>query len=1088
VVSLSRLSLLLSTALLLPSVWSPVPAAAAAVAPKGDPVAVTLITGDRVLLGAPDATGRPFVQIEPHEQGRAFSVRRDAGRVTVIPQQVEKLVPDVLDPALFDVTGLVEMGYDDAHRADLPVITRGVPDFQGREIPSLGATAGTLAKQQAPGFTSRLASLRSTGKVWLDRRLKAAVADTTAAIPDQYLNQIKAPTAWAKGLDGRGVKVAVLDTGVDAGHPALTGKVSAESDFTGSASAADDNGHGTHVSSLIVGSGAGSDGARQGVAPAAELISGKVLAADGYGQESWVIAGMEWAAAQGADLVNLSLSSAPSDGDDPVAEALERLTAETGTLFVASAGNNGNLGEDPGTIGSPGVAASALTVGAVNGNDKQAVFSSEGPTRGTYRLKPDLTAPGIDILGARAGARDGDLYVGMSGTSQAAPIVTGAAALMLQQHPSHTWKQLKADLTTAADSTKSWTNWASGNGRLDLARATSSTLTSDVSSLDFAYLRYPDKAARSQVVTLTNSGSTPITVPVTDQETSSTDVPAPATAVVASPATLTIPAGGTASTKITIDPAQLTDGLWQGTVAFGDNLRLALGAYDEAERYDLSVKVLDRTGTPYAGGTASVFNYATGNSSTLHLDENGTARVRLEPGQLVITSAVVTPAAGSRPETFALAGTAELPFTRDTSYVIDARKAQVLRAPTVEGQKTKVVESVLGISRNSATRGLSDFWWFEPEQIAAGTVFVQPTAKVAGGGSFETTNRWRLEPVGAVRKGEPTAYELLFAKDRFSLPLSPHLTRRDLAKMARVENSFGSLTGAGTQQVQRQWATTVTGVGWVTRRDVAVPSQQVELLTADPASGWGQCLTLTADATTPLCDRQILPLKTGARVQRPFGAALHPDIFAAYHAPDYMFVEVGVADAFHAGRSVYFPGDHKVALYRNGALVGELTDSSGYFPLPEESGKFRLEQSWSIAPAVFPRSGSAHTTWNFTSAPPPDPTQQGQLIPPLLSIGYDADVDGLGRATAWRPLRIGLLVGHQVGSKAARVTGAKLSYSTDGGKRWTPAFVVPAGGAYTAVIPPWAVLPGKSLSLRAVATDAAGGTIDQTVIAAIPTR
>ena len=253
------------------------------------------------------------------------------------------------------------------------------------------------------------------------------------------------------------MKVAVLDTGVDSGHPALAGKVDAEADFTGSTSPADDNGHGTHVSSLIVGSGAGSDGARRGIAPEADLISGKVLAGDGFGQESWVIAGMEWAAAQDADVVNLSLSSPPADGDDLVSEALDRLSATTGTLFVAAAGNRGNLGANPYTIGSPGVAASALTVGAVDAAGKQAIFSSEGPTRGTYRLKPDLSAPGVNLLGARAGARDGNLYVAMSGTSQATPLVAGAAALMLQQHPDHTWKQLKADLTTRADARRSST-------------------------------------------------------------------------------------------------------------------------------------------------------------------------------------------------------------------------------------------------------------------------------------------------------------------------------------------------------------------------------------------------------------------------------------------------------------------------------------------------------------------------------------------------------------------------------------------------------------------------------------------------------
>lgn len=631
----------------------------ASVASAGAGITVTLLTGDRVTLGGPDRTGEPSVQIDPRSPGAgSFSVRRDAGRVTVIPREVEALVPNVLDPALFDVTGLIEMRYDDAHRADLPVIvqqsTRSLAsEVQNqRQLPSIGAVAGVLPKSR----TART-RLATSGRIWLDKALRAQSTDQTI---DTYLNQVKAPAAWERGLTGQGVKVAVLDTGVDAGHPALTGKVTAEADFTGGAGPADGHGHGTHVSSLIVGSGAGSDGARQGVAPAAELISGKVLADDGVGQESWVIAGMEWAAAQQADLVNLSLSSAPSNGDDLVAQALDRLTAETGTLFVAAAGNRGNIGADPYTIGSPGVAASALTVGAVDGADKTAIFSSEGPTRGSYRLKPDLVAPGINVSGARAGAREGDLYVGMSGTSQATPIVTGAAALLLQQDPGRSWQQLKARLTGSADATPVYTGWTHGAGRLDLQRATGSGLSANLSSVDFSYLR-------SQTLTLSNPDSEPITVSVTDQQRSQTNMIAPPDAVVATPAMLTIPAGGTASTTVTVDPAILPDGLWQGGVdVLGADqqrlLHLAFGAYDEPERYDLSVKVIDRTGAPHAGGKASVFNYDTGGSSTVSLDANGSGLVRMDPGRYAIFSAVTTLVGGK--ETFALAGSGRCPGHR----------------------------------------------------------------------------------------------------------------------------------------------------------------------------------------------------------------------------------------------------------------------------------------------------------------------------------------------------------------------------------------------------------------------------------------
>ena len=1094
------LSFLLSGALLIPLTLTPSAAASAVPSPAAVPAAgegtrITLITGDLVVLGAPDETGAPAIRIDPRVEGTSFSVRRDAGQVTVIPSTVAKLVGDVLDPALFDVTGLVEMQYDDAHRADIPVITQGAGVAglrSGLALRSLGASAGTAAKDGS--LTNSLTTRRAAapGKVWLDRRLAAAStavatsATSSAATTDPYLNEVKAPTAWARGLDGRGVKVAVLDTGTDSGHPALAGKVTTAADFTGTGSAEDDNGHGTHVASLITGTGAGSDGARQGIAPAVDLISGKVLAANGFGQESWVIAGMEWAAAQGADLVNLSLSAAASDSDDLVAQALDRITAETGTLFVAAAGNRGSLGWNPYTIGSPGIAASALTVGAVDAADKQAIFSSEGPTRGTYRLKPDLSAPGVSIVGARAGARDTNLYVAMTGTSQATPLVTGAAALMLQQHPTHSWQQLKSDIVNAAETATVYTGWSSGGGRLDLDRASTNTLTTDISSLDFAYLRYPDKAPRSRVVTLTNAGTTDVTLPVVDTEVSSTNVDAPADAVVATPATVTVPAGGTASTTITIDPALLPDGFWQGGVSFGDQLRLAFGAYDEPERYDLTVKAYDRTGTPYAGGQVSVFNYANGGFINLTLDENGTARARLDPGRLTIFSAVETPADGDRPETFALTGTAELAFTGDTSYVLDARKAQVLTEPTVEGRQTKLAEAALSISRHGNGRGLSDFYFFGAEQIAAGTVFVQPTAKLTGSGSFEASTRWRLEPVGELRAGDPAAYELLLVKDGFSQPLTPRLSRLDVLRMARVENTFGTVSGAGQQIVERAWTTKDTGIGWVSKRLATVPAKQIELLTADAGALWNQCLTATTTKATRLCDRANLPFEPGARVERTFGLALHPAVFSGSHTKSYLFVDMGLADAFHHSKppaSAY--QSRRLALYREGVLAGEVTSGSSYFPIPNGPGRFRLEQSWSLDPAVIGRSSRAETTWNFTSEPP-DPTKAIGVPPALLDVSYDAEVDAEGRAAAWRPLQVDVLVDHLRGSTASRVTGARLSYSTDDGGHWQPAIAVPVSSGYRVIIPPWSLLPGKSLSLKAVATDAAGGSIEQTVIGAIP--
>src|SRR5699024_1985005 len=228
-------------------------------------------------------------------------------------------------------------------------------------------------------------------RLWLDAPVRPDLHEST--------RQIGAPTAWEAGIDGTGVRIAVLDTGVDAEHPDLAGQVALAEDFSGSGNVSDHVGHGTHVAATAAGTGAGSDGLRTGVAPGATILSGKVLGDDGNGALSGVIDGMEWAVAHEADVVNMSLGSSGGDGTGPLDQALNTLSEQTDTLFVVSAGNDG-----PGvaTLGSPGTADAALTVGAVDRDESLAEFSSRGPRPGDLAVKPDLTAPGVGIVAARA--------------------------------------------------------------------------------------------------------------------------------------------------------------------------------------------------------------------------------------------------------------------------------------------------------------------------------------------------------------------------------------------------------------------------------------------------------------------------------------------------------------------------------------------------------------------------------------------------------------------------------------------------------------------------------------------------------------
>jgi serine protease AprX len=242
----------------------------------------------------------------------------------------------------------------------------------------------------------------------------------------------------------------VVDTGADVTHPDLAGRVTATRDFTGQGFS-DGHGHGTHVCGIASGSGAASDGKYTGVAPDAFLMVAKVLKADGAGFTSDVMAGVEWAVSQRAQVINLSLgSSGPSDGTDALSAACDAAWGR-GVVVCVAAGNDGPAS---GAVGSPGSARKVITVGATDDVDAIAGFSSRGPTQ-DGRQKPDVCCPGVGIAAPRAagtamGSVVDDRYTRASGTSMATPHASGAAALILQANPAFTPDQVKGRLMETA--------------------------------------------------------------------------------------------------------------------------------------------------------------------------------------------------------------------------------------------------------------------------------------------------------------------------------------------------------------------------------------------------------------------------------------------------------------------------------------------------------------------------------------------------------------------------------------------------------------------------------------------------------------
>ncbi len=357
----------------------------------------------------------------------------------------------------------------------------------------LRVTAGQLEALEADGLVDHLSG---------DTPIRSMVEDVTAETVGA--DQLWHGAGRLPKLSGKRVGVAVVDSGIDANHPALRGQVVAAVDFTGNGSAADRFGHGTHVAGIIAARAGGSyDTADiQGMAYGASLINLRVLGDDGSGYVSNVIAAIDWAIDHQAQfnirVINLSLGAPVLQPyrDDPLCAAVERAVA-AGIVVVAAAGNRGvtDAGQTVfGGVMSPGNSPFAITVGAIDahgtperGDDTLAVYSSRGPTAYDLVGKPDLVAPGSHIVSTEAagsylqrllpdrhvagGAADG--YLQLSGTSMSAAVVSGAAALLIDERAALTPRDVKGLLRASSQFMPEAGLMSAGAGSVNLVAAAS---------------------------------------------------------------------------------------------------------------------------------------------------------------------------------------------------------------------------------------------------------------------------------------------------------------------------------------------------------------------------------------------------------------------------------------------------------------------------------------------------------------------------------------------------------------------------------------------------------------------------------------
>jgi serine protease AprX len=360
-----------------------------------------------------------------------------------------------------------------------------------------GRRLGLLRSQVAVvpnGSLEALAGRPGVSSIRLDRPVQGTMERTAATIGAKWVRE-------NLGFDGAGVGIAVIDSGVTSWHDDLgSDRVIHFADFVNfQRQAYDDYGHGTHVAGILAGSGYDSNGARRGIAPAANLVVLKVLDGEGFGYISNVIAALDYAVEHRAQynirVINLSVAAGVYESytTDPLTLAAKR-AVDAGVVVVTAAGNLGrNTQGQPqyGGITAPGNAPWVLTVGASSHNgtvsradDSVASFSSRGPSVIDSSAKPDVVAPGVGIesladpasflFATHPTARLwGTLdtatqpYLSLTGTSMAAPVVAGTVALMIQANPSLTPNLVKAILHYTAEHKAHYNEMTQGAGFLN---------------------------------------------------------------------------------------------------------------------------------------------------------------------------------------------------------------------------------------------------------------------------------------------------------------------------------------------------------------------------------------------------------------------------------------------------------------------------------------------------------------------------------------------------------------------------------------------------------------------------------------------
>ncbi|GGL76526.1 hypothetical protein GCM10010129_20310 [Streptomyces fumigatiscleroticus] len=1012
---------------------------------------ITLITGDRVVVdaggrvtGLERAKGREHIPVQ---------IRKADGHTLVIPADAARMVATGrLDQRLFDITELGKSTTRKAQKNGLKVIvgyrnaaaaTKAEVRDAGtlrRTLKSLNADAVQTPQDDTPELWDAVTDGEKTASgiahVWLDGVRRASL--------DTSVPQIGAPTAWKAGYDGKGVKIAVLDTGIDTTHPDLKDQVVAAKNFSAAADTVDRYGHGTHVASIAAGTGAKAGGTYKGVAPGAKLLNGKVLDDTGYGDDSGILAGMEWAAEQGADIVNLSLGGVDTPETDPLEAEVDKLSEQKGMLFAIAAGNEGEFGEQ--TIGSPGSAAAALTVGAVDGKDKLASFSSTGPGL-DGAVKPDVTAPGVDITAASAansviaqevGEKPAG-YVTISGTSMATPHVAGAAAILKQQHPDWAYAELKGALTGSAKG-GAYTPFQQGAGRVQVDKAIKQTVIADPVSVSFGIQQWPhtdDKPVTKQL-TYRNLGTKDVTLKLTSTATDPKGKAAPAGFFTLGATTVTVPAGGKASVDVTVNTklGGTLDGAYSAYVTAtggGQTVRTAAAVQREVESYDVTLKFVGRDGKPAADYTADLVGLSGLGKDKWYTpyEADGTVTMRLPRGGYFLTGSLY---AGSDPQVYQGADWITQPklnVTKNTAVTLDARTAKPVDI-TVPDKAAKPVAASADLSLETAD-SLYGFGWMLDSFTNFRTKHLGPRI-TDGSLSQDWDTHWT--------KGAGEQYDTVVGGpvEQAATGYSRHYKTGELTTV-KVGMSAGAKgkTGdvAATGWLPHGYGSSAVGI------QQSLPGTRTLHLSATGGVRWDMYFTQyggvdedgfpVGEATYVLGPQTY---KAGTSYAQTFNRA----VFGPHLTTEYGLFRDGnsisglvplFADGkAHAGSSVFTSVN--TTLYRNGKKVGSNDDplfGGKTFTVPAADAEYRLTTSVKRSVKVAEASTRIDASWTFRSKKAADVTRL-----PASTVRFDAATGSDNKVAAGKTATVPVTV--EGAAKGSNLKSLAVYVSYDYGQTW----------------------------------------------------